>query len=595
MARRPMDKKTLPIVIVLVLLVIFYPQIWGWLGLPQPEPQVTPDSTALSSDSLAKAAQPSNTSTATLPVDPNAWVTDTSHSAMLDTTTAFADTAAQVSTRPDTIVVETKLYRVVLSTIGGGPVAIDLKEHTYRDGTPVRMIPEAVNGASPDFRFAAGSRSTSQLPYQTETVPGRYDASVNPLAISYRFDRPGGGAITKRYTFLPDSYHFNLAVAVDDRARLGLERGYQLIWNNPLGVTEPDTTTDLAAFQAVAMQSGSRITMGEFNGNQLNQSVTGTTDWAAVRSKYFAAAIMPSGRAAVGAIAVGEKRQITTSQGGTEERLLQAGIEQEVGLEGSFVDSFRVFVGPMDHQVMASYKNQLDDLLDIGTTPFVGWIIKPFAYAIIWLLPILYAVIPNYGLVIILFAILVKLITMPLSIKSMQSMNAMKEMSPKLESLKERYKNDPARMNQEMMKLYKESGFNPLSGCLPILPQIPLFIAMSSVFTATIVLRNAPFVGFITDLSHHPTGLTDPYILIVVLMMGGQLLSSWLTMSSATQQNKIFMFLLPLMMGFIFYRLPAALALYWAVFSLLSLVDWYLFRRKNTEVQGTAVDVKPKK
>jgi len=138
------------------------------------------------------------------------------------------------------------------------------------------------------------------------------------------------------------------------------------------------------------------------------------------------------------------------------------------------------------------------------------------------------------------------------------------------------------------MKLYKTQGVNPMSGCLVMLPQMPLMIAMFRVFQETILLRAAPFVGFIDDLSRGASGFTDPYIILVVLMIGTQFISSKLTMASGQQQQKAFIYILPLFMGFLFYSLPSGLILYWTVFSLMSLLDWFLFKRnklKNTEVK----------
>ena len=202
-----------------------------------------------------------------------------------------------------------------------------------------------------------------------------------------------------------------------------------------------------------------------------------------------------------------------------------------------------------------------------------------------WLLPRMYTVIPNYGLVIILFALLVKIVTLPLSMKSFKSMNAMKELQPKIEELKKKHKKDPQSMNQEMMKLYKKHGVNPMSGCLPILLQMPLFFALFSVFRSTILLRDAPFVWFISDLSRGASSFTDPYIILVLLMVGFQFLSQKLTMPS-TQQNKALMYVMPFFMGFIFYKFSAGLVLYWTCFSAFSLIDYFLFKRnKNVEVK----------
>jgi YidC/Oxa1 family membrane protein insertase len=202
-----------------------------------------------------------------------------------------------------------------------------------------------------------------------------------------------------------------------------------------------------------------------------------------------------------------------------------------------------------------------------------------------WIMPKLYVVFPNYGIVIIIFAMLVKLITLPLSMKSFKSMAAMRELQPKVEDLKKRYPKDPQKMNQEMMKLYKENGVSPLSGCLPILPQMPLFFALFSVFRSTILLRNAPFFWFIDDLSRGAQSFTDPYIILVLLMIVAQFYSQKLTMATG-QQNKMLIYLMPLFMGFIFYKFAAGLVLYWTTFSALSMVDYFLFRRsKNTQVK----------
>ena len=136
------------------------------------------------------------------------------------------------------------------------------------------------------------------------------------------------------------------------------------------------------------------------------------------------------------------------------------------------------------------------------------------------------------------------------------------------------------------MKLYKKHGVNPMSGCLPILLQMPLFFALFSVFRSTILLRDAPFVWFITDLSRGASGFTDPYIVLVLIMIGFQFLSQKLTMPS-TQQNKALLYVMPLFMGFIFYKFAAGLVLYWACFSAFSLLDYFLFKRnkKNVEVK----------
>jgi YidC/Oxa1 family membrane protein insertase len=247
-----------------------------------------------------------------------------------------------------------------------------------------------------------------------------------------------------------------------------------------------------------------------------------------------------------------------------------------------------VFVGPLDYDLVDAYDVELEEMLGIGTVPVIGFIIKPFALAIIWLMPRLYDFVPNYGLVIIIFALVIKIITLPLSMKSFKSMQAMRELQPKMEELRKKYKKDPQKLNSETMKLYKTAGVNPMSGCLPMLPQMPLLVALFEVFRSTILLRDAPFFWFINDLSRGASGLTDPYILIVLVMVLTQFLSQRVTMPS-TGQNKMMMYLMPLVFGFIFYRFPAGLLLYWTCFSVFTFLDYILFKRNKTKEEAARV------
>jgi YidC/Oxa1 family membrane protein insertase len=477
---------------------------------------------------------------------------------------------------------------VTMSSLGGGPVSIKLNQYSYRDsahnGELIEMLPDC-KAVVPEATFAAGTFSSSKVPHSCSVAPGTYDATSSPIEIVYTYSAPTGGALIKRYRFSPDSYDYQLVVEASGREKLGFERQYELVWNNPLGVTEPEAHFDYEAMEAVAMMSGSREKLAKFEDGKLNESLTGSTTWAGVRAKYFSAVLIPRNRVADGVFAKGRMQRIQTAGGTLDKKEITAGLELPFELTSSFADTFTVFVGPLDYTLMAGYHVGLQDMLDIGTTPYVGWIIKPFALAIIWLLPKMYMLVANYGLVIILFALLIKIITLPLSLKQYKSMNAMKEVAPKVEELRKRLKNNPQQLNSETMKLYKEHGVNPVSGCLPLLAQMPLFIAMFSVFRSTILLRGAPFVWPWLDLSRGATGFTDPYIIMVILMVVFQFISQKLTMA-ANQQNKMLMYMMPLIFGFLFYKLSAGLVLYWTVFSLFSIGDYFVFRRqKNAEVK----------
>jgi len=568
-----LDKKTLPIIIALALLIIFYYPILEFFGLTEksePKPQTT---------------EQTQTTDAAPPRPQTADATDTIKSKQSDFNLNSDTTNYSQTIDADTVIIKTRQYEIALSTYGGGPVALFLNGYTYRDGEKISILSKA-DHATPDFTFAGQTFSTADVSFSSNTPPGVYDVSSQPLDLKYRYTKDGA-EIIKHYRFYPDNYHFDLELELVNADKLGFERDYQILWDTPLDVTEPQIEDDYNEMNAVALMAGSRVMLDDYDDGRLDQSFDGQTSWAGVRSKYFTSVIIPKNRFAERVFAKGQKMKVATTSGTVEGREVIVGLTFPMEGMSSFTDSFTVFVGPLDYQLMSDYDVELEDMLGIGTTPFIGWIIKPFAWAIIWLLPFMYNIIPNYGLVIIIFALLVKIITLPLSMKSFKSMQAMKDLQPKIEELKKKHKNNPQAMNQEMMKMYKSHGVNPLSGCLPIIPQMPLFFALFSVFRSTILLRDAPFVWFISDLSRGASSFTDPYIILVVIMVAAQFISQKFTMAS-TQQNKIFLYIMPLFMGFIFYKFAAGLVLYWTCFSIFSLLDYILFKRpKNADVQTT--------
>ncbi len=572
-----MDKKTLPIIVLLVLAIVFYIPILKFLGLYTPSEQPVQQA-----DTTSQEESPAP--------DTHQQPTDFADTEIREVQKPPRDTDQPAAdTIPvDTITISTNKYVVTLTNQGGGPISILLKEYDYKNGDPVQMLPDA-DAVTPDAYFAGGTFATSELMFNSDLIPDEYDATRDTIELTYTYISADGAAIHREYRFYPDEYHFDLYLTLDQPQKMGLERQYTLMWNTPLMPTEPQQDKDYGSMQAVAMMSGSREALDDWEGSTLDQSLDGYTEWAGVRSKYFAAAMIPLNRVADRAVAHGEKSKISTPEGRIEQRLITAGMVLQFAAVTNLTDSFTVFVGPMDYLVMDDYGVDLEAILDIATMPFLGTVIlKPFALGIMWLLPKMYNLVPNYGLVIILFALVIKVITLPLSLKQFKSMQAMKDVAPEMERLKQKYKKDPQGLQKATMKMYKERGVNPMSGCLVMLPQMPLMIAMFRVFQATVLLRAEPFVWFIDDLSKGASGPTDPYIILVVLMVVTQFVSSKLTMASGQQQQKALIYIFPLMMGILLYSLPSGLILYWTIFSVLSLLDWFVFKRgkmKNAEVK----------
>ncbi len=563
-----MDKKTIILVVALGLLVIFWMPIMTTLGLmkaPAPQPQRT---TADSS----QVAQEANKISATQ--DSTAAPIAASKVAHSDTTSASqAENIVE-----DSIIVETEAWIVTLSNYGGGPVSHKLKNYKYLDGNLIEMLPSCQK-ATPELDFNALKVNAGKITYQASLAKGKYIVGSTPLELAYTYKGEGGGTLIKKYRFYNNKYQYDLIIEVIDRASLGIEREYSLEWNNPLEPTELRLYDDYNAMWAMGHMGGERIKFDDYTDNKYSISLSGSTNWIATRSKYFASILVPRSQLASGAKSSGVKEKLVTPHETVQKRNITIGLMMEIPSGDKLVDSFSVFVGPMDYDILKSFDNTVVDIFDIGTTPVVGWIIKIFAIPIMWILPRMYAVIPNYGFVIMIFALIIKLITLPLSKKTVKSMMAMKELQPKMEELKKKHKNNPQALNKEMMKLYKDMGINPFSGCLPYLPQLPLFFALFAVFSSTILLRQAPFLFWWNDLSRGALSLTDPYIILVALMMILMFVQQKMTMTDP--KNKMLIYLMPVMMGFFFYKASAGLVLYWTSFSLFSFIEQLVFKPKK--------------
>jgi YidC/Oxa1 family membrane protein insertase len=222
--------------------------------------------------------------------------------------------------------------------------------------------------------------------------------------------------------------------------------------------------------------------------------------------------------------------------------------------------SFDLLYVKKEYNYLTAMGRDLKHAVDFG---FWGF----FAELILRGLQFFYSLIPNYGMAIIFLTFVVRLITFPLQYKSFVSMKKMQIIQPELTKLKEKFKDDPMRMQKESMELFKRSGANPLGGCLPMLLQLPVFFAFYKVLYSAVELVDAPFFGWLTDLSNK-----DPYFILPFLMTGAMFLQQKVTPTTVTDpvQKKIFMFM-PLIFGFIMKDLPAGLSLYIFVSTLLGI------------------------
>jgi YidC/Oxa1 family membrane protein insertase len=238
------------------------------------------------------------------------------------------------------------------------------------------------------------------------------------------------------------------------------------------------------------------------------------------------------------------------------------GVAMAFDLHGnSFTNDFVIYAGPIDYFRLQKMGYNLGKIVEMGWSPF-----RPFAIAILWIFVQLHKVLFNYGAVIIIFSFIIKLIFWPLTHKSSRSMYKMKELQPKLAELQAKHKNDPAKLNTETMKMYKEFGVNPFSSCLPLLIQMPIFWAIFSVLKNSIELRAANLAFWITDLSQK-----DQFYILPVVMGISMFIQQKLTITDPKQKMMIYM--MPVIFTILFAQWPSGLVLYWTTFNVIGIFE----------------------
>ena len=357
---------------------------------------------------------------------------------------------------------------------------------------------------------------------------------------------------------------------------------------------------------------------GAFDGTLLEESYSslqdeddgliapdGQSNWIGITAKYFATALVPDQKTE------NKGRWVHNAPRGAKEKYqadyLASANVLGPGQTGEYAT--RLFAGAKEVRLLDSYRDSLglpvfDKLVDFG---WFYYLTKPIFYAIEYFNRIL----GNFGLAILLLTVLIKIVFFPLANKSYRSMSRLKKLQPKMVDIRERYKDDRQRQNQAMMELYKKEGANPMSGCFPILIQIPVFFALYKVLFVTIEMRHAPFFGWIQDLSApDPLGILTVFGLVPwdvpqVLMIAN--IGIWPIIMGLTMflqqklnpqpadpmQAKIFM-VLPIVFTFLLGGFPAGLVIYWAWNNTLSIAQqWLIMRQMGVSASGEAINEEP--
>ena len=487
-------------------------------------------------------------------------------------------------TQEQSFTIKGKNYVAEINNVGGGSIAsFALSKHLKKTEESLNLI-DAYNSKNLIISFVNQSGEIVFLDNNWSLVSGEsVELSESNQKASFVFATEHlGKPITKELVFSFDSYEVDLFVSLRNIKDISLDEKYTLSWVG--GLPEHEGPQDAMFMEALTSQAGSiesfRVGSAGFFGSSNTNNIdseekkyVGQADFAGYRTKYFGLFFVPQKSDFVEIL-----KYPTPLRAGVD-----INITQDINLEKN-----KLYLGPLDYANIESLGVGLEEkILGWQWLSSVSWLVYSIMIA-------LYGLIPNYGVVVVLFAVLIKLVTYPLMAKQLRSSKKMQEISPLMNQIKTKYKNNPALQQQKMAALFQENKINPLAGCLPLLIQMPVLMSVFMVFRNTIEFRGESFFLWINDLSAADTLFSFggvPINVLPFLMAGSMYYTMKLSSASqpaggdpaqeATQQMMKYMF--PGMMFFLFYSFPSGLNLYYLCFNIMQIAQQKIINNEKTE------------
>ena len=448
----------------------------------------------------------------------------------------------------DNVTIDTELIRAELNPRGGTIVGWKLKRYqvAVSDPQPVQLVYQGAKFRQPlslTMSDQAVQQALQEGLFSIEADTTKLDSAhpVGRVRMVYR-DEGSGVQVRKELVFHHDSYVVDVTVSVEGGSKIA---SYNVGLGTNFGIVEWGDGL-IGQIGSASMVDGNL----EKETPESESERKGTVQWLALQDKYFMAVLLPT----TGSVAQVKKEG---------DKLLSASVQVPSTVQPA---AMRLYAGPKEYDTLRSLNVGLEDTIDFGWFIFGSWsLVKAVAKPIFYVLRVINEYTHNYGITIILLTVIIKLLFAPLQYKSYKSMKQMQMIQPKVAALQEKFKEDRDRLNKELIKLYRDHRVNPVGGCLPMVLQMPVFVALFNILYMTIDLRQAPFLLWIQDLS-----VQDPYYVLPIVMGASMVVMQKIQPTTMDPTQAKIMLVMPVMMTFLFINFAAGLVLYWLTNNVLS-------------------------
>lgn len=455
--------------------------------------------------------------------------------------------------------IKNDVLELEISTTGASVINAKLLKQLGIDKKPITLL--QITPQNQYFvRSGLISATSNDLPNHTATfVLSKNGRAENKNLISFVSEK-GGVRLEKTYFLSDGSYVVEVEHRITQISTQGAANPLVLYSELVRDGTAVSDSEFYSTFTGPALYTDkekfTKIDFSDIEKNKANiprQIPAGEPGWVAMVQHYFASAWLPS-----------DKTVRDVYVGKVEQNLYRIGLQtplNPLAAGASHIEKTRLFIGPQEETLLEKIAPGFDLIKDYG---YLTVIAKP----IFWLLEQIHSYVTNWGWAIVILTLLIKLLFFPLSAASYKSMARMKEVQPRLMTLREQLKGDPQKLNRAMMDLYKQEKINPLGGCLPVVVQIPVFIALYWVLLSSVEMRNAPWILWINDLS-----VPDPYYILPVIMAVSMYVQVKLNPTPPDPLQAKIMMWMPIVFSVMFFFFPAGLVLYWVVNNILSIAQ----------------------